>query len=89
MGDDGVDFFGAGDLDEAGDEFATEAGSLDSGRRQGRRVRLLRVLAGAMRRPTATISWAPRLGIAVVDDEGDFAVVVDAAAADQVFVSDP
>jgi hypothetical protein len=28
VGDDGVDFFGAGDLDEAGDEFATEARTL-------------------------------------------------------------
>jgi len=28
VGDDGVDFFGAGDLDEAGDEFAAEADAL-------------------------------------------------------------
>lgn len=28
MGDDRRDFFGAGDIDEAGDEFAAEAGTL-------------------------------------------------------------
>jgi len=28
VSDDGVDFFGASDLDEAGDEFAAEAGAL-------------------------------------------------------------
>ena len=30
VGDDGMDFFGAGNLDEAGDEFAAKSGTLEA-----------------------------------------------------------
>src|ERR1700675_1381080 len=87
VGDDGVDFFGTGDLDEAGDEFAAEAGALMTVGDEDAEFGFF-AAERASEAADAENFVGGGLGIDAVNDEGDFAVVIDAAAADEVGVSD-
>ena len=87
VGDDGVDFFGAGDLDEASDEFAAEAGALVAVGDEDAEFGFF-AAEGAGEAADGEDFVGAGLGIDAVDDEGDFAVVIDAAAADEVGVGD-